>query len=33
MMNLMITAHLKQSFENWKKVFDAERGPVSSNAC
>lgn len=22
MMNLMITAHLKQSFENWKKLFD-----------
>ena len=21
-MNLMITAHLKQSFENWKELFD-----------
>ena len=23
-MNLMITAHLKQSFENWKKIFDED---------
>jgi hypothetical protein len=24
MMDMMITAHLKQSFENWKELFDSD---------